>query len=637
MFETTLTYSQIIETIENSDGKIFETFRSLNDKKIIIEANNRAVYFSSMGLKNYIYASITGKQTKHLKIAGKLRNNNINISKIELARQFELGEDFNSTFNVIIEYVSEIARYETYKYQLELLEKLSLLKLSRIQIQEIKIRLSEVYYKLGDLKTSYTIIKNLLSKTIKEDSVKEKLTLRLGECLVGTGKVVEGLKVYNALLPEVENKAMRKEIEYEIASARTYSGSIPEAESGLKSIIKDKNLSPELRAKSLNLLGIIEANYKNNVKESVGYFTEALAIYVKEKIGLKQAQVTKHIGNVYYMEGNYKEAEVFWKKSLNKNLEIGNLEEEATLLNNYGVLYFKNLDLEKSSENYKRALTIYKSLGRKFGEGLGYSNLSETYYYSSEYDLALNCIDKAKKLFIDMGDSGELCEVLLLKGYLLKSINDNMGLFKLLEEYRIVGETKTFSKKDLNHFRLLEAFTKNSDFNAVYSALVKIKDEYLSLGETAHFHKVSTILCEYLLANKKVNLAHEVIIANDFTGTITDSPFFKAYERFLLGKISYEQKNDSLKSNLEYYEEAYAVLHDCSITELTWRVISALAEAYMDRGNINKAVEYIHLTKSLLNHISLNIKDIRLRSLYLSAPERKSTIEKLSIWEKFIK
>jgi serine/threonine protein kinase len=637
LFESNLTYSQIIDTFEDLDVDIVGIFEKLVDRKILIEANNRTIHFSSAGLKNYIYAQITEKQLKHRKTALRFRNSKINISKIELARQFILGEDNDSTYEVITEYLDEIARFETYKYELELLRKLYAIKLKRVQTHQVKIRLSEVYYKIGDFKSAYAILKNLLSKPIKDIKLNEKLSLRMGECLVGLGRIIEGVQVFNSLLSTIEDEKKRKEISYEIASARTYSGSIQEAEEELKKIISCNHITTELRAKSLNLLGIIEAHYKNNPKLSIKYFSEALTIYENEKMEFKQAQVTKNMGNIYYMGGNYGEAEIFWKKSLNKFLEIGNLEEEASLLNNYGVLYYNNVDLEKSAENYNRALSIYRSLGRKYGEGLGNYNLGETYLYSSEYDRALACLEKARVLFAEIGDTGELCEVLVLTGYLLKSVNDNAGLLKLYNEFKNLADEKTLSQKDLLHFNMVEALANSSGFNEVYSRLSKTKDSYYSIGEIGHFQKAAAVLSEYLIDSKKFSLLLNIITSKDFVDSIQDSTYYRAYERFLLGKISYEQKNGSLKSNLEYYEEAFAIMHECSITDLTWRIIAALAEAYMDRGNINKAVEYIHLTKSLLNHISMNIKDIRLRSLYLSSKERKSVIEKISVWEKFIK
>lgn len=637
LFEIDLTLLQIQTIYEINFEILQDLIKNLTDIKILIEENNRSIHFTSAGLKAYIYGLNSDQPRSHFDAAVKIRKTGLNFSSIELARQFELGGDFDSTFNVILGYVDQIAKYETFNYQLELLRNLKNIPLSQGQERVLKFRLSEVYYLLGNLKSAFELISQLLQDEIEDKETKNRLSLRMGECLVGLGNIAEGLKMYEELLPLITDGKERLEVEYEIASAQSYAGAITEAEQGLKKIIADSFITSELKAKCLNLLGIIDAHYRNNVKPAVKYFTDALDIYVSENNGLKEAQVTKNIGNVYYMEGNFKEAEVYWKKSLNKNLEIGNLEEEASLLNNFGVLHFKNLDLEKASENYKRALSIYKSLGRKFGEGLGYSNLGETFYFASEYDEALLSLDKARVLFSEIGDWGELCEVLLLKGYLLKSVNDNPGLLKLVDEYQKLSLSRALTQKELIHLKLLEIFGNSSDFTSTYNSLVKIKDDYLVYGEFSHFQKVTTILCEYLIANKKIDLAYETVSSDDFTGQIQDTPYFLAYEKFLLGKISYERKDNVMKSNLEYFEEAYNLLQECSITELTWRNIAALAEAYMDRGNINKAVEFIHLTKSLLNHISMNIKDIRLRSLYLSAPERKSTIEKLNIWESFIK
>ena len=637
LFEISINRAQIDELFGEKIEKPDYYLNLFIGKKVLTEAANQVIGFSSTGLKDYIYGRIKNKKVKHRFLGKRIIEIGIELPKTEIARQFECAGDIDSAFRTTIDYINDISKYETYRYQLTVLKKISVNKLNSNQKTELNIKLAEVFYRLGDLKSAFELISGLLAEGALSEETENLLKLRLGECHVGLGKIEEGVKVYTELLESVKSDKQLLEIGYEIASAQSYAGEIDKAEERLKKITESREIYPELKAKCLNLLGIIEAHYRNNVKTAVNYFKDALEIYSSEQMPLKEAQVTKNIGNVYYMEGNYTDAEVYWSKSLNKNLEIGNLEEEATLLNNYGVLFFKNLDLEKAIENYKRALSIYKSLGRRFGEGLGYSNLGETYYYASEYDEALLSLDRAKVIFQEIGDIGEVCEVLLLKGYLLKSVNDIPGLIKLAEEYRELSASKQLGSKELIHLRLLEIFENSSDFNSTLDSLMKIKEEYFNYGEFNHFQKVTLILCEYLIANKKINLAQDVIKSEDFIDTIQDTPYFKAYERFLSGKISYEMKDDTLKSNLEYYEEAYSILHDCSITELTWRNIGALAEAYMDRGNINKAIEYIHLTKSLLNHISMNIKDIRLRSLYLSAPERKSTIEKLNIWESFIK
>lgn len=134
-----------------------------------------------------------------------------------------------------------------------------------------------------------------------------------------------------------------------------------------------------------------------------------------------------------------------------------------------------------------------------------------------------------------------------------------------------------------------------------------------------------------------LNNAYEALNYGLFNDLVQDNPYDEAYKKYLLGKISKLSNGQTFKSHIDYLEAAYSFISECSITELTWKITFALAESFAERGNLTKAQNYINLTKSLLDHLSMNIKNIENRSNYLENRERRRVIKMLDNWSTIIK
>ena len=73
-----------------------------------------------------------------------------------------------------------------------------------------------------------------------------------------------------------------------------------------------------------------------------------------------------------------------------------------------------------------------------------------------------------------------------------------------------------------------------------------------------------------------------------------------------------------------------------SITELTWKILYEIGIYYYSRGNLLKAKNYIIYSKSLITFISENIQDNKIKSIYLTHPERMFKLNELAKLEKKI-
>ncbi|OGU54754.1 MAG: hypothetical protein A2V66_08255 [Ignavibacteria bacterium RBG_13_36_8] len=629
----------ILHTLLNIDNhKVQMILKKLENYGVIVSAYDEEIQFTSSGLKNYIYKNIRDKNKKHLEIARRIRNSGINVDRIEIARQFELANEYEISYEVTKEEVKSAAIHSAFSYQRSLLNHAHTLPLGEKLLTEVKINLCKINYQLKEYNSCLKIMNELLDKQLGIDEDLELKIIKAGS-LIGLGKFIEGVDQYYKILPELRDEKVKNKILVDIANAEYHLSKYDDSKEKCISIIDSENVLPETKARGYNLLGVVEFFHQNSIENSIPYFMKAIEIYKEQKLGFEEARTEMNIGNIYYLKGNYEKAEYHWQRSLHKNAAIGSIEQEATLLMNYGVYYSDRLEFEKAIQNYKRTLSIYNGLGDRNGQGLLLSNLGEIYLLGCEYDNAFSALSKSKQIFESIENKNELAEVLFLIAKYFYKLNDIHNFNNALSEYKNLIESISLSEKHKNNyeFLLLLKYLNSGNVQEYVSDFLNVIDIYYKLNEYHSYIVSNFLVIEFYLKNKMFREAGDRLEIDEFNHNIKNKPLFLAEKNYLLGRISYNDRNTKLKSSLDYFGKAYDEIKDKSITELTWEVLLALAEAYLDRGDMRKANEFIILSKSLIDHISRNIKSIRQRRTYLSELERKSAIEKLNVWGTFIK
>jgi hypothetical protein len=103
----------------------------------------------------------------------------------------------------------------------------------------------------------------------------------------------------------------------------------------------------------------------------------------------------------------------------------------------------------------------------------------------------------------------------------------------------------------------------------------------------------------------------------------------EAEREYFLGIVSKNYSSENLRPALEHLEKAYEMLKDESVLDLTWKVLFAISELYIERGNLNKAKRYIVYARELIYFLAERIESHRLRAAYLHQKERFSALRKL--------
>ena len=621
---------KVISALNNLSINEVNRITKILEKKNILEVSNinNAFNFTSESLKKYIYSSIENADDYHKEIAKSILEKFPGFNRQELARHFELSNDFTASYNILSEEIKEAERLFAYSYEKNILNHLLGLPLDKKYQTELSYKLSSTYYKLDDPKSSLEIIEELLLKEVDED-IKNELLILKGSCLIELGELDAGKNILMELIEKINDEKKKQKLLVEIAYAEFDLGKYDVSENHSKEIISNTVTEIEEKAKTHNLLGLIEIYQRNDLDKAVNEFEKSLEYYKQTSSTLQEAKIERNIGNIYNMKGDHEKAEQYWNSAHQKNLSIGNLDQEAKHLLNYGIYYYEQGNFDEAIKQYKEASEIFVVLGIRDGEGLALTNLSEANLDICNYQEAYDLLIKAREIFNKLANIDEEAEVIFLLGKLYYLIGDQNAISEMIKSYKeILVEV---NERHKNNIQFLELLSKNS----YEGKLIKeVRDKYQELNDRGNYSKSNVLLCEACLKNENYDAAFSAVNEEEFLQVCAENSLVKANREFLIGEISSRNEKLNLPNPFKCYSAAYEIIEDGYITELTWKVLLKLSDIYYKRGNFSKIKDNIFYAKKILYFIADQIKDSNLKDKYLKKPDRTAAISRIEFLEK---
>jgi len=618
----------LTELMELSAQETLKIITNLRINNIIQKSTaGTALVMTSDGLKKYIYSELQGKEIFHIKLAEKLFENLPSFSKTELARQYELGKNFDICYDILMSELNGVEKHSSFSYMKKILESMLEIPFNQSQSNQVKFRLSDVNYKLSNFKSVLNII-----PTIEEDKLdiqtKIELSVIKGSSLIGAGEFESGKKYINSLMPNLVDGTYRHKLLTELAYADFDQNKFTEALMQCKHILSHKNLSDELKGKCYNLLGMYEIYQNNDTKAALQWFTKAIDCYRMANLPRRIAGMEVNVGNSYNVLGDYNKAEEHWLKASQINTSVGNLEQEGILLLNIGIFHLHRRKIEEAIASVKKAYKIFLSLGNKLNESLALLNLGEMHMLVCEYQDAFDSLEHSSRILKKQNHSEELAELYLIQGKFYFRIGDSENLSKVIEALAQLLKENELSAKHHNNFNFLqviERISNNGDVNI--NQLKKIIGTYNVQDERLNYTESVLLLVEQLIAAGEYETSLEEINSKKLIEICKQNIIFEAEREYLLGKISFGYGSDKLLPPIDYFERAYDLIKNESISELTWKILWALAESYRQRGNIEKSKNYDKYTKELIQFIAEHLSTTGLRRTYLEKSERKAVLQ----------
>jgi serine/threonine protein kinase len=593
--------------------------------------------FISESIKQFIYERIENKKPIHLFAAKHILNHFPEFYPAEIARQFELAGEYRLSFNIYKKELQRAEQMSASTYERKILEHLIEFPLDDEDKFYVKFRLSKVLFRIGEKKLCLALTEELLPENLDKEILHE-LTFQKSLCLIGTGELNYGKELLLKLFPIINDDNKKQRILIEIANIYFDLNDFSSAEKICRQIIESKDSDKEIAAKAYNLEGLIEFYQDENLGGAITGFKKALELYKESNLAMQAAGIEVNIGNIYNIKGDYENAEQYWNNSLETNLSIGNIEQESKTVFNYGIYYFDHLNFEKSIEHYTRAHSIFRSLGDKHSQGLVLSNLGEVYHTICEYQKAYDSLTDSKKFFRELSNPGEEVEVLFMLGKFYYDIGDEHGMNEVIADFEKLLKNHQLTDKQKTNFKFLEIlnFVQRSYRTNVWKDLTDIRDEYRKKDDKNNFIKASFVLSDVLMNLEAYPTALKELEDENFVAFSNQNPFFKAERNLLLGKISLINRHLNLPSPASFFEEAFEILQNEQISEVTWKVLLAMANLFYERGNPGRVKDFSGYAKSLIHFLAGRITNPVLQQKYLQKSERKAALERLEFLEQKI-
>ena len=597
----------------------------------IVQENTSAqtIIFTSEAIKKHIYSAIEDKQKLHLYIAKILNAKEPLTDRLEIARQYELANEYESSFNILMTEVNESEKHSAFEYIQKILTHLLKLPLPKKMRDTVMIKLSEVFYKLGDMKSALAAIKELKSALSKKE-LENNLFLIEGSALIASGEYETGKNVINKLLDKMDNIDEVQRLKVELAYADFEMKKYEEAKQQCNFLLTEKKFSTESKGRCYNLKGMIDIYQNNDMDSALENFQKAKQEFDKANEPIRISGTEVNIGNIYNILADYEKAEEHWKTALKINQSIGNLDQEGLLHQNFGLFYLDRQKYNLAIESYLKAQNIFLSLGKESNYGLILINLGEVYLKICDYQNSIESLKEAYKIFNRLNNLEEVLESLTLLGKLFFSIGFLLKLEETIISFeKLIGNVKLPAKYETNLKYLKTLLHLLKDEKLFPENINKIILEYKKLDERNLMIECKFLKISYLIREENFKAAYDQLFDIELMDLCSQNSILAAEREYFLGIISRNYKSDQLLPALTYFENAYELIKDENIAELTWKILYSISDIYIERGNLSKAKQFVVYTRELIYFIAEKIESPRLRAAYLKQKDRKKTLKKL--------
>jgi hypothetical protein len=209
-----------------------------------------------------------------------------------------------------------------------------------------------------------------------------------------------------------------------------------------------------------------------------------------------------------------------------------------------------------------------------------------------------------------------------------------VGFYNKLEE-TFVEFNSNYSKLSLpgNYENLRELFGQWVSFsNSGLVSMEKLRlisEEFAKNEDSSNLLECSLLLVKFFVQLNKYREAIEEINKPELVDLCSQNSILEAEREYFLGVISKKYESDKLLSPLVYFEKAYDLIKDESVTELTWKVMYEISQLYVERGNYTKAKRFVVYARELIYFIAEKLESPQLRAAYLKNSERLEPLKKL--------
>jgi tetratricopeptide (TPR) repeat protein len=536
-----------------------------------------------------------------------------------------LAEKYDDAYLCLKTEIKRASELSAFIYVTKIFSRLLKLPLSINYAIEVRREFLKFLQKSGDNELALQIINEL--ESVFKIQLDTELLTKKGIFLIASGEVETGKKMLINQVGKIENPGDKIEILLEIANANLNTNLYNDAQIVLNQLLEAGDLTYGQNGKVFNMNGLLELYKNNNIEKAFSFFILALNEFSKANLKQRIARVQVNLGNICSMKGEYVQAEQYWKSSLAINNAIGDLDQEALLLMNYGIYLFDTANYEKASDSYKNAKNIFQTIGKKNGLGLALLNSGETHLITCEYSSAIEEFLRASDIFRSTENQEEEASAYYLLAKTFAVIGNLEEAKRYTEQYQNFISEGNLGEKHLVQLNFVNALTRyffNYGMNG--DELFSLCNTLLDTDNKYDTVLASLIYIDHCIGEEKFQQAYEFLLNEKYIELCSVNKIYMAVRFYFLGELAKHFRFDK-KPFIDYLTEAYEIIKEQSITEFTPLILGALGKVYYERNLFSKAEYFFNLTEEIIVFFSKKISDDSLRKAYLAKKERRNVLQ----------
>ncbi|MFX0002970.1 MAG: tetratricopeptide repeat protein [Candidatus Hodarchaeota archaeon] len=312
-------------------------------------------------------------------------------------------------------------------------------------------------------------------------------------------------------------------------------------------------------------------------------------------------------------------------KEIDETLErqeiLGESISGSILLEKSG-LYYRKRDLQNASKNLELALKNFREENDRLNEAICYNELGIIQEDNGFFDQAIYNFNRSLEILEDLDDKTKFIKVLNNLGniyFLLKDLEQSYKYYQKAfelsnQENLIFEEIKSSSNlvevlyllKDYKRIkkileRNIEFFKEKEDIYGIIQTEIKYGKLYYLMNEDYEesYHHLTKAL---ELINK---------VGDNISIYIKSRLEWECY--FYLGKIYYLRDNNTKAEDLFLKSLEAVRIFEIGDNIKEGEILESLAELYISKGDIKKAIEYYNLSSEIFYKYGNNAKNAELK------------------------
>ncbi|MBI5472742.1 MAG: tetratricopeptide repeat protein [Ignavibacteriae bacterium] len=458
---------------------------------------------------------------------------------------------------------------------------------------------------------------------------------KLGLSLSRLGEVDAAQKNIQTALLLTDDDIERLELKQELVGTKIATGAFQEAEKECAEQLEAATTLQQDRiiASIYTDLGI-STFYQDRFAYAAECFMQSLQKYESLNERTQVINSMNNISNALSAGGEYDRAIEFLEKALAASKEQGTLMQQGQVLNNLGIAHFKLKKFARAKELYGEARAIYERAGSRPGIGGALINLGEVQSADGEYEQSIGNLRATYKIFAQLEDTYAMVDACLHLTRVFVLVGNLQAAEKSLEEARALVEKHEFTsfRSDCSYLHGLCLLMKNAhaDAEKAFSAAIELTPDPKT-GEAVQMAYLKLAECKHLLGQQADAVEIVLTVLREHNGSTSHR--IVAEGNYLLALIAMHAPDATPEKPLVTLKRGLEAIAKEPISEITWKLAFALAREYYERGQRERAKEFLLKTKLVLQFFLSRFRSNELKDLYLDADHKRdviATIESLT-------